>query len=425
MPEAIRAYGGAMPRRNRPARPSASPDGQPIPVELERFVAGGLALGREGGGRVVLAEGGLPGESVLVVPAVDKATLVRGSVVRLDHPAPGRVSPPCAEVAAGCGGCDLQHAGLELQRELKVEVVRDALARIGRLRDVKIAPGEHLPGDSYRTVLRCAVEGDRAGLRRRRSNEVHVLDGCLVAHGAIERVLVEARFPGAEQVTIRVGARTADALVVVEPSARGCVVPVGTSIVGADELDAGAQVHIHELVGRRRLRISARSFFQARPDGAEALVRAVSRALGGFDPRSGRLADLYGGVGLFSAVLGATDGVLVERSESAASDAEHNLRETGTRVVRRAVEDWDPEPVDAVVADPSRAGLGSVAADVVAATGAAQIALVSCDPAALARDARLLVDRGYAVRGVELVDMFPHTHHIEAVTTLVLDRPPT
>ncbi len=411
-----------MPRRDRPARPTAPSDSQPIPVELERFVAGGVALGREAGGRVVLAEGGLPGEAVLVEPQLDKATLVRGSVVRLDRTAPGRVAPPCAEVAAGCGGCDLQHAGLELQRELKVEVVRDALARIGRLREVPVEPGEHLPGDSYRTALRCAVEGDRVGLRRRRSNGVHVLEGCLVAHPAIGRILAEARFPGAEQVTMRVGARTGDELVVVEPRVGGAFVPGGTRVVGTDELDAGAQVHIHEIVGRRRLRISARSFFQARPDGAEALVRAVSRALGGFAPRSGRLADLYGGVGLFSTVLGATDGVLVERSESATADAEHNLRETGMRIVRCAVEDWDPEPVDAIVADPARAGLGRAAADVLVATGAARIALVSCDPAALARDARLLVDRGYAVRGVELVDMFPQTHHIEAVTTLVRDR---
>ena len=413
-----------MPRRHRRERPPSPSGGKRVPVELERFVAGGVALGREAGGRVVLAEGGLPGESVLVELTVDKTTLARGSVVRLDDSAPGRVAPPCPEVAAGCGGCDLQHADLELQRELKVEVVRDALARIGQLREVPIEAGEHLTGESYRTVLRCAVDGERAGLRRRRSNQVHVLDGCLVAHPAIERILAEARFPGAEQVTIRVGARTGDELVLIEPRVGDGVVPAGTRVVGADELDAGSQAHIHELVGRRRLRISADSFFQARPDGAEALVRAVRRALGDFDPRSTRLADLYGGVGLFSAVLGATGGVLVERSESAASDAEHNLSELGTRVVRCAVEDWDPEPIDAVVADPSRVGLGPGAADVLVATGAARIALVSCDPAALARDARLLVDRGYAVVGVELVDMFPHTHHIEAVTTLVRERSP-
>ena len=70
------------------------------------------------------------------------------------------------------------------------------------------------------------------------------------------------------------------------------------------------------------------------------------------------------------------------------------------------------------MADPARSGLGPTGAAAVAGTGAGRVALVSCDPAALARDARLLVDLGYRVQGVELVDMFPHTHHIEAVTTL-------
>ncbi len=413
-----------MSRHHRPARRSTPPDVQPIQVELERFVAGGVALGREAGGRVVLAEGGLPGESVLVRPTTDKPTLARGVVIRLDRAASGRVSPPCVEVDAGCGGCDLQHADLELQRELKVQVVRDALARIGNIRDVPVVPGEHPPSDSYRTVLRCAVAGDRVGLRRRRSHEVHTFERCWVAHPAIDRILAEGRFPGADEVTVRVGARTGECLVVVSPDVGDAVVPSGVVLVGSDELDAGADAHLYEVVARRRMRISARSFFQARPDGAEALVRAAGRALEGFDPVADKLVDLYGGVGLFSAGLGARNGVLVERSSSATSDAAHNLRELGTRVEQCAVEEWEPEPADAVVADPSRVGLGAAAADVVAATGAARVALVSCDPAALARDARLLVERGYGPVGVELVDMFPHTHHVEAVTTLVRTADP-
>lgn len=404
---------------SRERRPVTS---APIEVELERFVAGGVALGRQEGGRVVLAEGGLPAERVVVEPIVDKATLVRGPVVRIDRSAPGRVEPPCPEVASGCGGCDLQHADPELQRDLKVQVVRDALAHIGRFEDVLIDPGEHLAADSFRTVLRCAVDGDKAGLRRRRSNEVVALDRCRVSHPMIEEVLAEGRFPGACQVTVRVGARTGERLVVVDPLVGASRVPGGVVLVGADEVEAGSltpPAHIHEMVSRRRFRISAGSFFQARPDGAEALLRAVGRALGGFDGRNEKMADLYGGVGLFSSGLAAHGGVLVERSESAVADAVHNLSGLGTTVVGSAVEEWTPVPVDVVVADPARSGLGAAAAEVIAGTGAGKVALVSCDPASLARDTRLMVDLGYELRGVELVDMFVHTHHIEAVTSLV------
>jgi tRNA/tmRNA/rRNA uracil-C5-methylase (TrmA/RlmC/RlmD family) len=133
------------------------------------------------------------------------------------------------------------------------------------------------------------------------------------------------------------------------------------------------------------------------------------------------LVDLYGGVGLFSAGLGARRAVLVERSASSVADARVNLAELAASVVQSDVEQWSPEPADVVVADPARSGLGSAGAAVVAATGAPVVALVSCDPAALARDVRLLVDHGYRASGVELVDMFPETHHVEAVTALRRD----
>lgn len=385
---------------------------------MQRFVAGGMALGHEADGRVVLAEGALPDERVTVRVMVDKPTLARGTVTDVLAAAPGRVEPPCPQVALGCGGCDLQHAAHDLQRSLKVEVVRDALARIGRLRDVEVVAGEYLPPEAHRTVLRCAVHDGRAGLRRRRSNEVQVLDECLVAHPLVEQVLAEGRFPGADEVIVRVGARTGERMVVVSPAVGDAVVPPGVVLVGADELAAGGEAWLHESVGRRRLRVSAGSFFQARPDGAEAAVRAVARALDPFDPQTDRLADLYGGVGLFTAGLGARRAVVVERSPSSVADARWNLAELDAEVIEGDVTTWTPRPVDAVVADPARSGLGPEGAAAVAGTGAERVALVSCDPAALARDARLLVDRGYLVQGVELVDMFPHTHHVEAVTAL-------
>lgn len=389
--------------------------GDEVVLHIERTVAGGSGLAREADGRVVLVEGGLPGERVAARLVTSKPRMATAVAVDVLDASQGRVTPPCPELAAGCGGCDLQHASPELQRELKVGIVRDALARIARLRDVPVAPGEWLDPSAYRTVLRCGVVDGRVALHHRRSDRLHALGSCLVAHPLVEDVVVRGRFPGAEQVTIRVGARTGERAVWVEPSAGAVEVPEGVLVTGPERGDG---TWIHEIVARRRFRVSARSFFQARPDGAEALVRAVARALGPFDPAQDRLADLYGGVGLFTAGLGARRAVLVERSDSAIGDARVNLAELGTEIVRARVERWRPSPCDAVVADPARVGLGRDGSRVVAATGAANVALVSCDPAALARDARLLVDSGYDVTGVELVDMFPHTHHVEAVTSL-------
>jgi 23S rRNA (uracil1939-C5)-methyltransferase len=85
-------------------------------------------------------------------------------------------------------------------------------------------------------------------------------------------------------------------------------------------------------------------------------------------------------------------------------------------VVRRDVARWRPRRADVVVADPPRAGLGAAVARLVGGTGADRLALVSCDAASLARDARALVDLGWRVRSCTLVDMFPQTPHVEVVT---------
>lgn len=392
--------------------------GRDVELTVERIVAGGVGLGHEPGGRVVLAAGGLPGERVVVELTEERPRLARGEVTQVVEASAGRVAPPCRRVAEGCGGCDLQHAAPDLQVSLKVDIVRDALSHLGGLDDLPVDPGRPLDPAGHRTTVRCGVVEGRAAFHRRRSDDLVDAAGCLVAHPLLSDVLEHGRFPGATEVVVRAGAATGERLVVVTPTAAEAEVPDGVRVVGADELKAGHRAWYHEEVAGRSFRISARSFFQARPDGAAALAHAVRRALDGFEPDSHRLVDLYGGVGLFTGLLGARRSTVVERSAASVADARINLADLGASVVRVAVERWRPSPADAVVADPARSGLGRAGADAVAATRAERVALVSCDPAALARDVALLGERGYRALGVELVDLFPHTHHVEAVTAL-------
>ena len=111
--------------------------------------------------------------------------------------------------------------------------------------------------------------------------------------------------------------------------------------------------------------------------------------------------------------------VAVERSTSSVADARVNLADLdGPHRAVRVVEPngrWRPSPADLVVADPARAGLGRRAVEVLAATGAAVVVLVSCDAASLGRDAALLAGAGLPLEQAELVDLFPHSHHVEVV----------
>ena len=355
-------------------------------------------------------------------------------------PSAERQAPPCPLVAEGCGGCDLQHARPDGQPELKVGIVVDALRRLGGIDEPPVVAGGALPAEGFRTTVRAGVDArGRAGIRRARSHEP-VIGRCLVAHPLVDELLAEARFPGAEEVTVRVGARTGERLVVVEPSAVEAAVPDGVRVVGADELAEGRRAWFHEEVAGRRWRISAGSFFQTRPDGAEALIEAVRSAAGHALAPGSRVVDAYGGVGLLAGALTeGWDGAdlarvqLVERAASSVADARVNLRPVGgasgvgggrgrdgaIRVVRSDVGRWRPAPADLVVADPARAGLGRRGADRLAGTRAPVLVLVSCDAASLGRDAALLSDHGFELVEAVVVDLFPHTHHVEVVSRFV------
>ena len=382
--------------------------------------AGGASVARDEDGRVVFVRGALPGERVRVVVTDERRSYASARVAEVLEAAPDRVVPPCPHVAEGCGGCDWQHIGPDAQPGLRAAIVRDALTRIGRIEAPMVAEGEPLPSERYRTTVRGAVVGDRFAYRRWHSHDSLAVGSCLIAHPLVEEVVEEGRFPGARQVTIRAGAATGERLVVVDGSADGVVVPEGVAVVGKDELRRGRRAWYHEEVAGRTWRISATSFFQSRPDGAEQLVRAVRSTATDVAPGAGSMADLCAGVGLFAGTVGAGLPVIaVERDRSAVADARHNLGDEPVRVVRASIEGWRPDHVDLVVADPPRTGLDRKGVAAIKGTRAHGVVLVSCDPAALGRDARLFAEAGYRHAGTTLVDLFPHTSHVEAVTGFV------
>jgi 23S rRNA (uracil1939-C5)-methyltransferase len=351
-------------------------------LDVETIVAGGDGLAHEGNGRVVFVRGGLPGERVAATFTEERRDFARADIDSVIVASPDRVAPPCRFVAAGCGGCTWQHVAPAAQARYKREIVVDALRRNGRIEDAPVDETIPLPATGYRTTVRVAIDKQgHAAFRKHDSHDLVVVDDCLVADPAITRQLRDARWPGEREVTLR----TAD----------------------------------QHVVAGRQYQVSPHSFFQIRSDGAEVLVHLVTDAL--VDHAVTSVVDLYAGVGLFAGAAhdrGLDVRAAVESSASAVADARANLRGV-TEVVKADVAKWPGVPVDGVIADPSRKGLGKEGVATVVACLPRVVVLVSCDAPALGRDARLLSAAGFSLARAQPVDLFPHTPHIEVVSTFV------
>lgn len=384
----------------------------PLRVSLSGMGFQGAAVGRVDG-QVVFVNNGLPGEEVLVEVKRDRRSHLEGRAVEVVLPSPRRVEPPCPYFGE-CGGCQWQHIDYQYQVEIKTGVVREQLERIGKFVDppVRMAlPSSH-PWD-YRNHARFTVdEQGRLGFVGTDYRFVPIAR-CLIMHPWINDTLarLQNRCKGLHQVALRYGVSSGQWLI--QPSLR----PVMN-----DAPASGQAYYQDELLGRR-FQVSGASFFQVNTEQAEVLVKTVeeSLALSGCEI----LLDAYAGVGTFAILLAsdAREVIAVEESAAAIQDARLNAEGVeNLRIIQGKVEYILPaleETPHAAILDPPRAGCHRRVLDALCARLVPRLVYVSCDPATLARDLRILCDGGYRLLEVQPIDMFPQTYHIETVSTLV------
>src|SRR6056297_672304 len=393
----------------------------------DRLVAGGDAMARDADGRVVFIEGALPGEVVEVEIETSKKDFARGSLVAVVEPSPLRDTPSCSHRRNGCGGCDWMHLQPEAQLDAKVEIVRESLRRVGRLDpavvDGLVQRGGAVSQFGYRTTIRVVGGPNGAvGYRAQGSNEVVEVTSCPIAESKLSRLLSVIEADEGAELTLRTSVDTRSITAIWDKQYRKSIRGVPSKV------HIGERAWLTERVAGHELRVSAGSFFQSGAQAAELLVAAV-RAAAPELATARHCVDAYGGVGLFA--VAAMDDVeqvtVIESSKSACLDAEHNLAGRTASVVRSDVSGWTAPasdgptpPVDVIVADPARPGLGKPGVAALAAAGAPILVLVSCDPVSLARDVSLLGPAGYEPEQIVVLDLYPNTHHVETVTRFLL-----
>ena len=403
--------------------------GDVVELEVGAVAHGGHCVARFGG-RVVFVRHALPGELVRarLTEAAPEARYWRADAVDVLEASRDRVDPPWPEAGpGGVGGGELAHVALPAQREWKSLVVTEQLARLGGVEprvDVEAVPGDDERGGlRWRTHIELRVDDEgRAGMTRARSDEVLALDRMPLAHEGLDELrLFDRRWPVRSRLEAVAPSEGAP-LVLVDgvpwrgskpdsrPNARRSVTEV-VQVAGAEH----------------RYRVAASGFWQAHRGAPALLVAQVLDAVG--DVAGARLVDLYSGAGLLTVPLagavGSNGSVLaVEGDARAVKDARRNAHGLGHvelvegEVARTLLDRSGRLDADVVVLDPPRQGAGRTVGAAVAATGAERVVYVACDPAALGRDVAYLRSHGFELVRARAFDLFPMTHHVEAVAVL-------
>ena len=388
--------------------------GELLTLTLDSWGRLGEAMARHDGWDLFVF-GGIPGEKVVAEVLRVYRRYVSARVVQVLEPSPHRVEAPC-EYFGACTGCQSQHLAYEEQLAAKQRIASDALARIAGFADAEVTPTVPSPSKfGYRNHARFTVgPGGTLGFVNRESRRFVKIDSCMLMHPGINDILskLQGRCDETTQLSIRAGEATGDALI--QPM---------LFLPGLD-LETGQRRYKDSVAGAE-FKVSSPSFFQVNVQQAAQLFEVVRDGLE-LDG-SEVLLDAFAGVGTFAILLAphVKKVLAIEESSAAVADARENAAgidnvEFLVGKTEDVLRSLDPPP-DAVVLDPPRAGCHPLALERLAQLGPRRVAYVSCDVETLARDLKILCDGPFSLGQVTPLDMFPQTHHLEAVAFLTLD----
>ena len=415
--------------------------------------------------------GVLPGEEADIQVTKPMKKYGFAKLVKVTKASPDRVEPPC-HVFWDCGGCQLQHLSYEAQLVQKQKTVRDVMERIGKLPNVPVHPVKGMDNPwRYRNKSQIPFSEQNgkvvSGFYKTRTHEIVDTDVCIIQGEEADELMAtlkhELHIMGIEayderthrgmlrHLIVRKARATGELMVVLVTRSKKFpqkeeaialikkVVPNVTSIMqnvnsqktnvifGNETILLHGKSFIVDTIGDIKFEISARSFYQVNSEQTEVLYDQAleyAQLTGGES-----VIDAYCGIGSISLFLAkqAKEVYGVEIVPQAIEDAKRNAElnsidnahfEAGPAEV--IIPKWyeQGKRFDVLVVDPPRKGCDEKLLDTILKYKPKRIVYVSCNPATLARDLRILEDGGYCTKEVQPVDMFPHSSHVECVSLL-------
>ena len=416
---------------------------------------------------VIFVQGALPGETVKAEIVARKKDFMIADTVSILEASSGRVKPKC-KYYGRCGGCQLQHSDYETQLKLKAEIVKDSMTRIGGFKIENVICEASPDFWNYRNKAafpvqnvngRIATGFYRAGTHRlefikycpvnaKRLNEIYEkilealgnnkynFDGYTEEKnsGKLRHIIARTGINTNESllsfvINGKLSAKNIKSLINLGNSARPDTLTInhnsksGNVILGTYTENLIGSGLIHEKLGKYELTFDTTSFFQVNTGQAEKLFSYVQKLAG----NSKNILELYSGTGSLTCYLAenANSVTSIEEWKSAVKMAARNLKannfdnvETLCGRSEEIIEDLDRHDYDCVVMDPPRDGCERNVLEAINNFGVKKIVYVSCNPATLARDCRILSQHGYRLESIKSFDMFPQTAHVETVAVL-------
>lgn len=430
-----------------------------LSVELLDHLGAGIAQHQ---GKVVFIPGALPDETVTVQLTEQKKNYARAKLIKVDSSSPERVEPECPHYHT-CGGCDLQHMSLSGQREHKEAALLDIMAKFAGTEGGALSPALTGEGWHYRRRARLATLFDKntkhlsLGFRAASSSNVVPISQCLVLAKPLSDLIV----PFAKLLNqLSAKASLGHLELIAADNGHFAVLRITKALNDKDlaKLSAFAELHqIHICLQDNEGQFQGVGaelvlpVYQLLDENAQSDAVSLSFTPGNFVQVNGqinkamvaqamdwlapapdeRILDLFCGMGNFSlplAKMGAdvigVEGVAEMVTQARVNAKANNLDKLtfyhGDLSADLSLEPWMGK-IDKLLLDPARAGAFE-SLQWLKKMKPRKVVYVSCNPASLARDSAVLLERGYRLQQLGLIDMFPQTHHIEAMALFELTK---